>query len=130
MKKTNCYQPEVTFQEILNARKLVVGRASFFSSFCTENREEQLKKSTHKCWALNTIQSRSTRSQSDRRVCLWWITWIKIAHLTSATWRVRQREIFQLNRIWDQREMSSTFSLETSLKFNLRKWYQYYGDNF
>ena len=41
------------------------------------------------------------------------------AHLTSATWRVRQREIFQL-RIWDQREMSLTFSLETSLKFNLR----------
>ena len=40
--KTNCYQPEVTFQEIFNARKLVVGRASFFSSFCTENREEQL----------------------------------------------------------------------------------------
>ena len=63
--------------------------------------------------------SRSTRSESDRRVCLWWITWIKIAHLTSATWRVRQREIFQL-RIWDQREMSLTFSLETSLKFNLR----------
>ena len=44
-KKTSCSQPGLLFQEIFNVKGLLVGWASFFH-FGTENRADQLKKTT------------------------------------------------------------------------------------